>query len=293
MNSENPYDPTRTGQTPTVHRIQASVRAFPGMPALFSALIPRINDPEIDFSLLSEQIRFDPGVTMNILRVVNSARFSGSQRIDSLKQAMVRLGAKRLFHLIVAQGVATHLAEKLDGYELEPRTLLRHSIGVSLAAEDLARHLGFPNDGSLFTAGLLHDMGKLILNPFVLETRAQFDALLHGTNNAFDAMEQDVLGVSHPEAGAWLMDQWNFPANLVETVACHHRPRGAPQQQQNALMIHLADTLVYSQGIGNGIDGFRYSVDEGAADALGLRARDLERISSGILKPLLELESMM
>jgi len=185
------------------------------------------------------------------------------------------------------------MAEKLEGYDLEPRALLSHSIGTALAAEDLARHLGFPDDGALFTAGLLHDMGKIVLNPFVMETRSRFDVLLEETDTPFDVLEKDVLGVSHPEAGAWLMRQWHFPESMVETVAWHHRPREAPSQHRNALMIHLADTLVYSQGVGDGIDGFRYRVDDGAAEALGLRTRDLERIASGILDPLGELESMM
>lgn len=252
-----------------------------------------IRNPDADFTRLSEQIRFDPGITMNILKIVNSAHFSGAQRVDSLQQAMVRLGTQRLFHIIVAQGVASLMTEKLAGYDLEPRALLSHSIGVALAAENLARHLAIKDDGALFTAGLLHDMGKVVLNPFVIETRVKFDSALRADDRPFDILEKEILGITHAEAGAELMRHWNFPEDMVEIVAWHHDPDQSKKQPQRTLMIHLADTLVYSQGVGDGIDGFRYRVHDQAGELLGLRPSDVERIASGVLDPLHELESIM
>lgn len=293
MNDQTSRNTDHVSVEHTIGRIKAAICSFPPMPALCQKLLPHINNPDVDFARLSELVKFDPGITMNILRVVNSSRFSGSQRIDSLRQAMVRLGARRLFNLIVSQGLAGHMAEQLAGYDLEPRGLLRHSIGTALAAEDLAQHLGVEDSGGLFTAGLLHDMGKVVMNPFISEVRPQLDTLLRETSRPFDELEKELLGMSHPEAGAQLMEQWNFPEDIVEIVMWHHQPRKAPRGQKAALLIHLADTLVYSQGVGDGIDGFRYTVDEGAAQSLGLRPRDVERIASGILEPLNELETII
>jgi len=277
----------------TLERIHKAVDVHPRMPAMLKDLMAHANDPELDFKQLADSVRFDPGITMNILKAVNSAAFSGSQRIDSLQQAFVRLGSKRLFRIIMAQGLASHLAMKLDGYDLEPHTLLKHSIGVALTAETLALSLGRHPKEMLFTAGLVHDMGKIVLDPFVQENRREFDAQLRDSDAAFDQIEINILGVSHPQAGAWLMEKWAFPEELIAIVNHHHHPNLATEYRETALMVHLADTLVYSLGVGDGIDGFRYIVTEDGAVRLGLRSQDIEQVASITLEKMNEWDSII
>ncbi len=274
-------------------QIFRAIEAHPPMPAFYRDLLPHVQDPDVGYDELSRLIRHDPGVTMNILRMANTAYFSGMERIDSLQQALVRLGARRLMQIVIAHGVSHELAARLDGYELEPRGLLLHSVGVAVTAEHLARRLGLKTNEMLFTAGLLHDMGKVVLNPFLLENRAAFQAGLEDKERTFDDLEQEILGLSHPEAGARLMAQWNFPEDVVQIVACHHHPEQASRFQNESLMVHWADTLLYSEGVGAGIDGFRYAVVDDAAVRLGLRPRDVEQVASGALDQLRELEAMM
>lgn len=277
----------------SIECIRNAVAKHPPMPAMYHDLMVYVNSPDVDFKKLADIVRYDPGVTMNILKVVNSAAFSGATRIDSLQQAFVRLGARRLFQIILAQGVAAQLAQTFEGYDLAARMLLQHSVGVALTAESLAQHLGRQAPALLFTAGLLHDMGKIVLDPFVLKERPTLDTRLRDTDASFDEIEKDVLGVTHAEAGAWLMERWAFPAELVAAVGAHHHPENAGQYKDATLIVHLADTLIYSQGIGAGIDGFRYHVAEGAADALGLRSRDMEYIASSTLDRLDEWNRMI
>lgn len=274
-------------------RIEQAIKDHPPMPTLYRDLLPFVKDPEADYDKLSKIIRNDPGVTMNVLRVANSSYFSGKDRIDSLRQAFVRLGSRRLFQIIISQGAATRLVHKLDGYDLAPRMLLTHAVGVAVTAENLAHRLNIEAREVLFTAGLLHDMGKVVLDPFMQETRPQFDRLLAETNQPFDELETEILGITHAEAGARLMALWSFPADVVEMVGCHHRPEKAQDFANETLMIHFADTLIYSQGLGDGIDGFRYTVADDTAAKLGLRARDVEQVASSTLDQLRELEQMM
>ena len=275
-------------------RIQMAIAAHPPMPAFYGDLIPHVQDPDVGYHELSTIIRNDPGVTMNILRMANSAYFSGPEKIDSLQQALVRLGSRRLLQIVIAHGVSDQLAGRLDGYSLAPRGLLLHSVGVAVTAENLARQLGLVTREMLFTAGLLHDMGKVILDPFVKEQRARFDTLLaQEPSRTFDDIEFEVLGITHPEAGSQLMARWNFSDDVVDIVACHHHPERSTIFQNETLMVHLADTLLYSQGLGDGIDGFRYSVAKDATERLGLRSRDVEQLASGALDQLRELEALM
>ena len=274
-------------------RILQAVAEHPPMPAFYRDLLPHVQDPNVGYDQLATLIRNDPGVTMNILRMANTAFFSGRERIDSLRQALVRLGSHRIFQIIVAHGVALKLAGRLDGYDLAPRGLLNHSVGAAVTAENLSRLLKKNSHDMLFTAGLLHDMGKVVVDAFVQETRPEFDALLRDTDLPFDAIENEVLGITHPEAGAKLMERWHFPEEVVSIVRNHHQPDRAEVLQTETLMIHLADTLVYSQGMGDGIDGLRYAVAPDAAERLGLRPRDLELLASETLDQLRELEAMM
>lgn len=274
-------------------RIQQAIAVHPPMPAFYRDLLPHVQDPNVGYDQLSRMIRNDPGVTMNILRVANTAFFSGTERIESLQQALVRLGSRRLVQIIVAHGVADRLACRLDGYDLAPRVLLTHSVGVALTAENLSRQLRQNAHDMLFTAGLLHDMGKLVLDPFVQETRTEFDRWLRETDRPFDDIEQEILGITHAEAGSQLMRQWCFPDEVVDIVAWHHHPVRSSAHPNEARMIHLADTLVYSQGMGDGIDGLRYAVDPEAASLLGLKPRNLEQVASGTLDQLRELEEII
>ena len=285
--------PSEAAREERLGRIRKAIEEHPSMPAFYRDLLPYLQDPGIGFDQLSRIIRNDPGVTMNILRMANTAYFAGTQRIDSLQQAVVRLGSKRLFQIVIANGVATRLAVPLEGYGLAPRMLLGHSVGVAVTAEKLARLLNLNTREMLFTAALLHDMGKVILDPFIAEVRPVFDALLRDTNRPFDELEREVLGMTHPEAGAQLMARWNFPADVVDIVACHHHPDLASAYKSESLMVHMADTLLYSQGMGDGIDGLRYAVVDDAASRLGLRSRDVEQVASGALDQLRELEAMM
>ena len=286
-----PMDSSRSG---VLARIQEAIAGHPPMPAFYSDLIPHVQDPDVSYEELSKIIRNDPGVTMNILRMANTAYFSGPEKIDSLQQALVRLGSRRLLQIVIAHGVSAQLAGRLDGYSLAPRGLLMHSVGVAVTAERLAHLLGLKTREMLFTAGLLHDMGKVILDPFVKEYRERFEErLAQDPARTFDDIEGEVLGITHPEAGSQLMARWNFPDDVVEIVACHHHPERSTVFPSETLMVHLADTLLYSQGIGDGIDGFRYSVANDAAARLGLRSRDVEQVASGALDQLRELEAMM
>lgn len=271
----------------------ASVEHHPSMPALYGKVLTALNTPDVNFGEVAEIIKYDPGITMNVLKAVNSAAYGSGNPIDSLQQAAVRLGSRRLVNIVMAQGLVSQLECPVSGYGLEPQMLLRHSIGVALTAEALARILCRDKTDLLFTAGLLHDMGKILLGPFVEEHLAAFEAGLAGTERPFDELEYEILGITHPEAGSLLMQHWRFPSFLVEVVRRHHDPPSADQFREQSLMVHLADTLVYGMGVGDGIDGFRYRVHDQAAEELGLKTRDLEKVAVDVFEQLRIWEKMM
>ena len=276
----------------TREAVCSAIQGFEKMPALYGKLITCLNNPEVGFDHVAEVVRYDPGMTMNILRVVNSAAFSSGRPVDSLQQAAVLLGAKRLLHLILVQGVSSRMQVPVPGYGLAPAMLLRHSVGVALTAETMARTLSLKQHDLLFTAGLLHDMGKLLLGRFVEQHLSHFEEALRDSDLTFDMLEEKFLGITHPEAGALLMEHWGFPMDLVDTIRYHHNPVSAGCDQDFAAIIHLSDVLVYGMGVGEGMDGLRYRVREEAVETLQISTDDLEKIAGNTLGQMREWDTV-
>ncbi len=274
-------------------RIREAIRRQPPMPALCGEVARHIREPAADFGMLAEEMRLDPGVTMNVLKLANSAYFGSSGRVDSLRHAFVRLGARRLFQLVVAQGVASRMATRLAGYGLEPGALLRHSLCVAMTAEALTRtrKLGF--EETIFTAGLLHDMGKPVMDVFVSEAGPEAQARLRDEPVCSEAAEADLFGISHAEAGALLMTEWGFPADLAEIVRAHHRIAATKLYGLPARMVRLADGYAASRGFGGGQEAaIRDSLAEDEA-ALGVAPADFEKLTEGIPEKVAELEAVL
>jgi putative nucleotidyltransferase with HDIG domain len=274
-------------------QIRADIKAFPAMPAMCQTLMTKFSDPEADFGSLAEEMKYDPGMTANVLKLANSAAFSSGMQLDSLKTAFVRLGMKTLFQLVAAQASAPMLKQTLIGYYLRPEELLRHSVWTAVASEEIAVTLKLDAPELLFTAGLLHDMGKVILDGFILLNGTAISTAMHATNETFDSIESSILGLSHAEAGAEIMKQWRFPDELVATIRWHHDPSQAGVHSPIVDIVHLADMLAYTEGIGTGIDGLRYKVSENAVSELGITTRTLERAASHTLDKMNELERIL
>jgi putative nucleotidyltransferase with HDIG domain len=272
-------------------KIERRIDDFPEMPALSRNLLHSLEDPYIDFSQLEEQIQYDPGLTSNVLRLANSAYFGAAGTVSSLRVALMRLGMRRISEIITAIMVSPMMLPTLPGYELRSRNLLKHSVWVAVASEQLARCLGYSDVKMLFTAGLLHDMGKIILDPFVQEHQSEL--LEEGQSVSFDARERNILGISHAETGSRLLSRWNIPEEITAAAVWHHEPDSAPEHRDQVFMVHLADMLGYTEGVGTGIDGMKYRVSSDVERKLGLKKSDIEYVASLTLDKMNELESLL
>ena len=279
-------------------KLKETLRAIPGMPAVCSTVMTRLNDPNADFKQIAEELRYDPGLTANVLKLANSAAYGGGQEVDSLQAAFVRLGLKRLMQLVIAEGASDLLQRELGGYGLRPDEFLAHSVWTAVAAETFAEVLTLDSSDLLFTAGLLHDLGKLALDDHVAAAADELMGVLAaGDASSFDHAEDARLGMSHAEAGAWLMSAWNFPEELVEATRFHHCPgamtEASEQARLTADIVHLSDMLAYSTGLGTGVDGAHYALDDAAVEALGLKEDALEYVAAQTVETYEELKTSL
>ena len=272
-------------------KIERRIKEFPEMPAMCRNLLQSLEDPNVDFKQLEEQIQYDPGLTSNVLRLANSAFFGATGRVSSLRVALMRLGTRRISEVVTAIMVSPMMLRTLSGYDLRTQDLLKHSVWVAVASEELARLMGYRDVKMLFTAGLLHDMGKIILDRFVEDHRSEL--LQEGDTESFDQRERNVIGMSHAQAGAMLMSKWNIPEEITAVAKWHHDPESTSEYMEQVNMVHLADILGYAEGIGTGIDGMKYKASSVAHKRLGLKKSDIEYVASVTLDKMNELESLL
>src|SRR3989339_497853 len=201
--------------------ITREIELFPAMPALCKFVSTHLNDPNVDFKMIAEELKYDPGMTANILKLANSAYFGAAGRVTSLQTAIARVGMKRMFQLVIASGFSKTLVKPLSGYNLRPEELLMHSVFVAVASEELARVTGIHPPDLLFTAGLLHDMGKVIMDKHVEKAVSIFSEKANKEQAFFDVLEKEILGMCHAEAGGTLLEQWKFPHELISAARFH------------------------------------------------------------------------
>lgn len=253
-----------------------AIERIESLPATATHLVHLLADPEAKLDDVRRCVELDPALAANILRICNSAAFAGRACVSSIYEAIVRLGTQRVLNLALTQGVTPLRKGELPGYELAPGELWRHSVGVAVCAEALSRALGGAPAQELFTAGLLHDVGKLVIGLSVREEIATLLSLVSSNHITFEDAERQVLGIDHTEAGALLLTRWGLPDTLSYSARWHHEPDAAPEVSHTLDLVHAADILVLGMGLGMGADGLYYHVSENVATRLQLNASVLE-----------------
>jgi putative nucleotidyltransferase with HDIG domain len=273
--------------------IIAYVRTLPALPTGAGQLLALLQDPDVGISVLIERIEYDPGLTSNLLRLANSAYFAGPRSIGSLREAIVRLGTKRILQLVITSVVAPMARRPVQGYDLPAGQLLTHSVAVAIAGEQIAEAVHLRPVDHLFTAGLLHDLGKIVLGTFVEVDAEPIRRLAFEQSMPFDAAEREVLGIDHAEVGAQLLASWSLPADVVEAVRHHHLPENVAGDSFTVDLVHTADQLILSSGVGAGADGLNYRPSEGAVTRLNLTPLLCETVISRTVDAVEELRCVL
>jgi putative nucleotidyltransferase with HDIG domain len=274
-----------------VDQILASAGALKPFPKAAQRALELLQDPMVSAARLVDVLALDAALTATVLRSANSAALQRSRSVDDVKQALALLGNERFRELVFASASVQFLQGGQEGYQLSPGDLWRHSVATSLMTEILARAAGLPRTPVLFTAALLHDLGKGVLGPFVRGEAAGILTRVAGGASFLEA-EQAELGLDHAERGARIAERWNFSAELVELIRFHHAPQERPQSKPLAVL-HVANALTQLYSSGPGVDSLVQRAHEGAVKLLGLRRQDLEASVAELHGKLAEAEALL
>jgi|GEM_PF-715306 len=263
------------------------IRQLPTLPRALLDLQQALSDPDVSVSRVEQLIRSDPSLAANTLRFANSAAFGLSRQVTDIAQAITLVGLRMLANLAHTAAFSKAIPSDFPGYHITADEFLRHSYAVGVMAESLMRATQAPPDLPYFTAGLLHDVGKLVLGTFVATHDEELSRRLQTESLSFVRLERDVLGVDHGEVAAWVAEHWRLPPELIDPARFHHTPSQATTALQPVVdVVHVADMAAHCLGFGADLGELARSIDQGACSRLEISAEVLEAAVSASLERL-------
>ena len=256
---------------------------LPPFPKAAQKALELIRNPDSNAADLAGILRTDQILAARVLRQANSAYYGMENRIVTVQQAVVLLGMNILQDLILNSAVSQYLERPVPGYELQRGELWHHALGTAVGARLISKRQHLKIDEEAYFAGLLCDIGKLI-----------FGNLLQKVNvnkpececQSFLDLERANFGLDHASLGAEIARQWQLPENLVTAIAYHHEPQSAQKHESLVAAIHIADVSMMILGIGIGIDGLRYPMEESALKCTGMSWEDLFPLAEEVAEEL-------
>ena len=263
-----------------MEEIIAAVDEMPPFPQVVHRAMQVLAEPEYEVSGLVDILKVDQAVTANILKLCNSAYFGLPRKVSSLQEAFVYLGADQLKQLLLS-GAASKIYEKPnEGYAVFADELWRHALATAVMGQVLRRHLRLKIDeNTVFTAALLHDVGKVVLSTFVIDKYRAIETMVESGKSSFQEAEKEVLGFDHAEIGGKIAEKWKFPPEIIAAIAFHHEPSRSPKEFRLLVeVVALANNLTVLVGYGTGVDGLACRGHDLLLKKLKIEAKDLEKL---------------
>jgi putative nucleotidyltransferase with HDIG domain len=244
-------------------------------------LMELLEDGRTELSDIIKIIRYSPGLSTTVLKIANNPSYQHKGEITSIIDGAKILGELQMYKIITSAAFSALLNKSLRGFDLISDDLLAHSIAVAVIAENICDILKIDNSEEIFTASILHDVGKFILAEFIKDDFAEIMKRSFINKESFEITERSILGMDHSELGALILEIWDLPQNLIIPTRYHHEPEGKTgQYQMTTDIVHIADNLSRSSGIGVGDEGLQYHLSKDALKRLKLKAKTLEKILS-------------
>lgn len=251
---------------------------LPSLPSTVVAILAVLNNPESSANELSEALRHDQSLTSRVLRLVNSAYYGFPRKIDTLQKAVTILGYNSIQNIILVTKIFEIIRNGSKEHSLNRKRFWRHSLGCAVTAQIIGTKLGLKDGEEIFLAGLLHDIGKVILDAFLYEEYSRVIEMSREKNILLFKAEEQILGATHADLGYWLAEKWSLPLNLTAAIAHHHDPVQAGDQMLIASLVHIGDILVRALEIGHGGDDFIPPLNRKSWGTLRLTPKFLEDI---------------
>jgi putative nucleotidyltransferase with HDIG domain len=234
----------KTADAVALKAVTEGMVALPTLPLVACRVIEAVAKPETSAEEVARILALDPSLTARTLRLANSEFYGFPRKVGSIDLAVVVLGPNTLRDLVLSASVFKTLGEA----DADMEGLWNHSLACGVAARCLAERTGYRLSSEAYAAGLLHDIGKVVLHHTDPERFQAVVAMVREVGETMETAERGLFGSSHAEVGAWLAERWGLPADLVEAIACHHQPEAAVRNVELTALVHVANSLTERAG---------------------------------------------
>ena len=269
-------------------KILRDVKDLPPMPKVILKAHQMMVDPDLDVKGIANLIETDQAIAIKVLRLANSAYYGFSGKVSSIQHAFVVLGYKTLGQILSIASFSTFMGKSLPGYGYESEDFMRHSLAVALGAKVIAEKIDPNLANEAHTAGLIHDIGKIILDKYIIEKKEAFETFLEDEQRTFLNAEKQIIGFDHAEIAYEICKKWNIPNTMTQAIKYHHYPSSS-QGYGLAYILHLADFIAAKIGGGYDSDDLLYQLEEGTMNFLSIRYKDVSNIMSEVIESIAQL----
>ncbi len=248
-----------------------NINTLPTVPGVLKRLSVIIEKPRITLVEISAFISNDPALTTKVLKMVNSAIYGFPGRIASVSHATMLLGLNVIKGLLLGVSVFELMQKTMNG-------LYEHSLACAIASRVIAQKKGLKEPEEISVAGLLHDIGKVIL---LLEFPKEYETAMNEAQakgiSIYEA-ERIQFNATHANVGSWLAEKWRFPKNLIEVIEFHHRPTLSKNAPMETAIVHFADMLVRARAFGFAGENMVPEINPVAYEMLKLSETDIKDV---------------
>lgn len=264
-------------------KIIMDTKTLPTLPGVINKLNALSNDEKSSVPEMARIVSADQVLSARILRLANSPSY-GFYRVSTISNAMILLGVNVVKSLALSSSIFEIMEKNSVG-------LWEHSLGVATASGIIARRLALPEVEEITTAGLLHDIGKVIIGLKCAEQMPEIRAMIKNDDIYISEAERAILDTDHAEVGGWLSKSWFLPDKLSEPITYHHDVRVSEDHRVKTSVVHLADILIKASGFGDSGDRYVPEIQQVAWDTLKLDDGVLSEIVTELEDKLVEVKN--
>lgn len=261
-----------------VKSVVSNIRNLPTPPIVFHQIQKVINDPNVSADKVASILSEDPAMSVKVLRLTNSAFYGLSKEIESVKQAVIIVGFEAIKNLVLSASVLDMFKNK-DSQSEEQENYWRHSLSTAICCRILARKLksrGMVDPDSAFSAGLLHDVGKMVISTFLPDEYCQFkNARLDDSLSSDYELENKLFGFNHAQIGGVLGMQWKIPQKLIEAIIRHHNPDFSEDGEQLIYNVYLGNYIAKKTFSSSGEGTMAPQIASETYDYFGISEEDI------------------
>jgi putative nucleotidyltransferase with HDIG domain len=256
-------------------------------PIVFNKLQEAIKDPDLSFKEFDAIISADPSLTARLLKVANSSFYGLDTKVETITHALGIVGVKPLIEM----ALSTVMVQKASGISpdlLDIQLFWKHNVACGLASRAIAQSLGAGNLEAFYTAGMLHDIGSLIIYQGNPKKAREILSRCRSEKLPQSQVEEEVFGFSHARVGALIFQEWGLAPSLIEAVRYHHNPTQAENFPLETAVLHVADFLAYQMNYNLGVDYPIHPVDRSVVPMTGVVRDSLNYIVQSVNKQMAE-----